>query len=164
MVACVQPVITTKTLYRFIAAVFVGVAVLLIGYSWSLIYSSTPSSANFPGREVAQTITAMWHERYHTKLDYVAGSRWIGGNIEFYSPDHPAVFVEWETRKAPWINMRELRKRGAVFVWDISEGESMPAAVKATFSPVAQTELEFFWHRNKRLQPAKIGVAFLAPE
>ncbi len=163
LLAWVQPAVTTKKLYRFIAAVFIVMGLLLTGYSVSLIHSSTPSSANFPGQDIAKAITQEWHDRYHTPLQYVAGSRWIGGNIGFYSPDHPAVFIEWDARKAPWINLRDLQKKGAVFVWDMSEGETLPAEVKAQFSLQKTSEMIFYWHRNKQLAPVKVGVAILAP-
>jgi 4-amino-4-deoxy-L-arabinose transferase-like glycosyltransferase len=164
LVMLCQPALTLMKLYRFMAAVFLLMALLIIGYCVSLIYSNSPSSANFPGREVAQFITQTWHEKYHTPLRYVAGSRWIGGNILHYSSDHPAVFVEWDVRKAPWIDLRDLQKQGAVFVWDIGEGETLPAEVKAKFSLQEETVVTFPWHRNKKIAPVKIGVAILEPE
>ena len=163
LIAWVQPAVTKPKLIRFIIAVFTMMSLLLAGYALSLVYSSTPSSANFPGREIANKITQQWHDTYHTKLEYVAGSRWIGGNIEFYSPDQPAVFVEWDTRKAPWINLHDLQKKGAVFVWEMSNDESMPDSVKSLFAPLPAKELIFYWHRNKNIAPIKIGVAVLPP-
>lgn len=164
LVALVQPNVTRAKLYQFITVIFIIMTLLVGGYCFSLTHSSTSSSANFPGREIAKTITDEWHQTYHTPLKYVAGSRWVGGNIGFYSPDHPSVFIEWDQRKAPWINLEEMRKNGAVFVWDITEGETLPDEVKAKFPLVSEKILTFSWHRNNKLAPVQIGVAVLAPK
>ncbi|TAK73669.1 MAG: glycosyltransferase family 39 protein [Gammaproteobacteria bacterium] len=160
-----RPHITAAKLYRFIATVFVLMGALLAGYSYSLIDSSDPSSANFPGREIAKAVTQTWHDTYHTPLAYVAGPRWVGGNIEFYSADHPAVFSEWNLTKAPWINIKEMEEKGAVFVWNISNNETLPEEIKNKFQGLtAPTIVKFAWHRDSgHLPPIQIGVAFLPP-
>jgi len=165
LVALIQPNMTKKKIIRFITFIFLFMGFLLSGYAISLIHSSSPSSANFPGREIARVITAEWHETYHTKLDYVGGSRWISGNISFYSPDHPAVFIEWDKKRAPWIDMTSMEQKGAIFVWDITHNETLPAAIRKRF-PQLQTSfvLTFPWYRDKKnLMLVKMGVAILGP-
>lgn len=157
LVAWMQPNITQQKLNRFIMAIFIVMSLLLTGYSVSLIHPSTSSSANFPGRELAERITEEWHTKYQTKLNYIAGSRWIGGNIGFYSADHPAVFIEWDQRKAPWINLNTLKKQGAVFVWEISAGESLPNEIKKSFALQEASAMTFKLHRNNKIDPVKIG-------
>lgn len=165
LLALLQPNLTQAKVYRFIITIIVFMGVLLTGYTLSLIDSSDASSANFPGKEIASTITNEWNQKYHTKLDYVAGSRWLGGNISFYSKDHPAVFVEWEKNRAPWIDIESLKNKGAVFVWDITGHESLPLEIQKEFSNLEPAKvMRFALHRNKRnLPPAEIGVAFLPP-
>lgn len=111
-------------------------------------------------------MTQEWRSNFHTPLTYVAGSRWIGGNIEFYSPDHPSVFMEWNNIKTTWINEADLKRKGAIFVWDISRNKTLPEEVKNRYPRLAQaTVREFEWHRNQyHLPPIKIGVAMLPPE
>lgn len=165
LMAATQPALTPVKAYRFVATIFILMGALVSGYSFSLINSSDTSSANFPGREIAQAITQQWHDDYHAPLEYVGGSRWIGGNIEFYSADHPSVFIEWDKRRAPWIDTQDLQKKGAVFVWDVSNDESMPEEIKQQFPRLQNTKvMEFTWHRNKKnLPPIKIGMAILPP-
>lgn len=165
LVGLIQPYITQAKLQRFLIMIFTVMGILLMGYSWSFINSSDTSSANFPGKSIAQTITQQWHDTYHTKLEYVAGSRWIGGNIEFYSTDHPAVFIEWDKRRAPWINETEIKQKGAVFVWDVDGNEKLPQAIEQKYPELAhKMVLTFAWLRNKNnLPPMKIGIAFLPP-
>ncbi len=99
---------------------------MLIGYSISLLDSPDTSSANFPGKEIAATLNARWRDTYHTPLSYVAGERWLGGNISFYSTDHPTVFMEWDDKRTTWINLDDMKKKGAIFVWDMSRENPCP--------------------------------------
>lgn len=165
ILAFIQPRMSQIKLHFFIAILFIFMGGLLGGYSLSHIQSNTPSSSNFPGDEIAKTITTAWKEVYHTKLSYVAGSRWVGGNIGFYSPDQPAVFIEWNKKKAPWIDLNDLQQKGAVFVWSITDGEQMPIRIQTQFPRLLKPiSLEFSWRRNcYHLPPIKIGVAFLPP-
>ncbi len=160
-----QPRLSLTKLRVFISGVAVLVSAMLIGYTFSLVDSSDPSTANFPGKLVAQTLTQQWRDKYHTELAYVAGSRWVGGNVGFYSDDHPAVFIEWNKRHAPWINETDLRRHGAIFVWSITDDESMPTDIQERFKTLQKPQvLEFAWQRNThKLSPIKIGVAILPP-
>jgi hypothetical protein len=160
-----QPYVQLTHVKRFVIVVYSMLFLMISGYSLSLIYSTTTSSANFGGKELAQLITQRWHDTYHTPLPYVAGSRWIGGNISFYSPDHPAVFIEWNTQRAPWINSTELLKKGAVFVWDIDGHETLPDEIRAAYPLLQQAQIiEINWKRNHHdIAPARIGIAMLPP-
>lgn len=162
----IRPRLTVAKCYAFFATVYLLLTCLLVGYSYSLIYSSTPSSANFPGQTIASAITEKWRDTFNTPLSYVAGSRWIGGNVSFYSKDHPSVFIEWNKQKAPWVNMKDLASKGAVFIWDISENETLPEDIIKQFPQLSRSfMLKFKWLRDKNSLPAiKIGVAFLPPE
>ncbi len=166
LVALLKPQLTTTKLKCFLASIFLLMILSAGIYSASIIDSRDMSSANFPGRSIANTLTQNWHDHYHTPLRYVAGSRWVGGNIGFYSPDHPTVFIEWDKRRAPWINILALKKQGAIFIWNISENETLPAAIQQQFPKLQKaTVMEFAWQRNKHhLAPTKLGVAILPPE
>lgn len=164
--ATVRPHLTKTKIHSFLALIYIFMCALLSGYSVSLIDSSDASSANFPGHQIAQRITQEWHETYHSKLVYVGGSRWVGGNIGFYSKDHPSVFIEWNRQRAPWINTKDMEKKGAVFIWDITDNESMPAEIQKQYPQLQKMSvLEFPWRRNiANLPPIKIGMAILPPQ
>lgn len=167
LLAIIQPHLSNKKIYSFIASIFLLMAILIIAYSLSLVRSTTVSSANYPGKDIAQTITALWHDHYHRRLNFVAGSRWLGGNISLYSHDHPAVFMEWSEERSPWIKVEDVDREGAVFVWDVSNDETLPESIKASFPRLLNpTIMEFNLHRNqdKRLPPIKVGIAILPPK
>lgn len=165
LISVLQPTITKKKLYYYVAIIYSMIVAFIACYILSLVKSPDPSSANFPGQAIADSITKTWHDTYHTPLKYVAGSRWIGGNIEFYSSDHPTVYIEWDHQRAPWININDLKKQGGVFVWNLTDHEAMPDEVKRQFKTLQPpTILQFDWQRNYyHLAPTKIAVAFLAP-
>lgn len=165
LLAVLPPRLSRTKLITLLAGIFSFMAALLISYSISLIDSSDTSSANFPGKEIAQAITQRWHDTYHTPVSYVAGQRWLAGNVSFYSTEQPAVFMEWDLVRSSWINLAELKKKGAIFVWDTTHDEPLPAQIAAAYPKLSKPMvMEFNWQRNRHhLPPIKLGVAFLPP-
>lgn len=164
LMAILQPQISKSKLYTFCLSIFCLTFMLVSGYCYSLLHSKSPSSANFPGRDIAKLITDTWHQNFNTKLQYIAGSRWVSGNVEFYSKDHPMVFISWDKKRSPWVDLAELKKDGAVFVWEISKREKLPVSVQKRFPSMSKPIiLEFSWKRNVHLPPIKIGMALLPP-
>lgn len=160
----IQPRLSSVKLEWFMGIFFTLMLGFVIGYAVLVSCFPRASSANFPGTEIAEAITKEWHQSYHTKLAYVAGSRWISGNISFYSIDHPAVFIEWDQKRAPWIDTNKLLQKGAVFVWDITNKETLPIEIRKKFPQLGRAEMrEFSWKRDKNIPSIKIGMAFLPP-
>lgn len=161
-----QPNITPSKFYRFMMVLFSLMALMVSAYCFSLIQAKEPSSANFPGRKIATVLTQIWNEKYHTPLRYVAGSRWIGGNIAFYSSDHPTVYINWNTHLSPWIDEAKLKRDGAIFVWNPSEAFAPPVqAIQKRFPQLRHPEqMQFEWLRNKNMTPIEVLVAFLPPQ
>lgn len=166
LIVGLQPYLTPAKFYRFVAMVFGFLIITVTAYSVSLIRANEPSSANYPGEKIAVLFTQYWHDKYHTPLKYIAGSRWLAGNIAFYSSDRPQVYIDWNHRMSPWINEQELKENGAIFVWDLSEDQRVAQdGVKKRFSQMSKPQVyEFAWLRNKNAPPVKIMVSFLPPE
>ncbi len=166
MMIALPPRLSLTKMYALLAGIISFIIIALTIYSTAIIDSSDTSSANFPGKEIAVTLTRLWKEKYHTPVNYVAGSRWIGGNISFYSEERPAVFMEWDPVRSTWINPADVRKKGAIFVWDITDRETLPEDVIKAYPRLTKPiVMEFNWQRNTRnLPPLKLGVAFLPPE
>jgi 4-amino-4-deoxy-L-arabinose transferase-like glycosyltransferase len=164
-IAYVQPRLTQGRLW-FFAAGFVGLVFsTLTGYALALKYPATPSSANFPGAQMASVLTREWHRTYHIPLFYVAGSRWMAGNIAYYSPDHPDVYVDWDKKSSQWINEKELKNKGAIFIWDPEKNEKLTPQLLARFKRLGPVKiLHFPWLRDHHQKSIEIEVAFLAPQ
>ena len=134
-------------------------------------------SDNYPAQAIANYVTQEWHDKYHTPLKYVAGSRYIGGYIAFYAKDHPSVLVEWNPEYSQWIDMKKFKKYGAVFVQDnyygtlvfgqhpdTHNGLVFPSAVLKKYPTLIILPVKYFqWHRDKRLAPIPVLIGFLPP-
>jgi 4-amino-4-deoxy-L-arabinose transferase-like glycosyltransferase len=109
-------------------------AVIAVLIGWPLIYAITeygepfvrdrPKATQYPGQLLAETVTKQWRERTGAPLTYVGGSELFGAGefaanlVAVYSPDKPHVLVHGNPEYSPWINMADLDRRGAVFVWE----------------------------------------------
>jgi 4-amino-4-deoxy-L-arabinose transferase-like glycosyltransferase len=187
LIAVIQPQINKTKITVFLSGIFALLIMLAGAYAISILFSSTVCTANFPGREIARSISEEWHHTYHSKLEYVAGSRWEAGNVSFYSADHPAVLIEWDRSRSPWINLKEMKKKGGVFIWEIKDTRIKNEDIKKQIQQEMQQEIqnkiqeypglanvkvkvmEFNWHQfagNKasmNFPPVKIALAFLPP-
>lgn len=168
LLAFMQPVITKARFFRFVL-ILAGLTILtVIIYSYSKLTAGDTSSANYPGRTMASVLTQTWHERYHTKLHFVAGPRWEAGNVAYYSADRPLVYMEWNARVSPWIDEQELIKKGALFIWpEKSTWKIEFKQLKQRFPNLqGLTLLHFSWQRQAYQQapPLAIWVAYLPPE
>ncbi len=124
-----------------------------------------PKADQFPGRLMAETLTRDWHQRYGTTLTYVGGSEFMANNVAVYSPDHPHVVAHGETRLSPWIDPADLRRRGAVLVWQTGQLGSDIKTLHANFGAF-QVEPELVlprltWHP---VSPEGMSYAFVPPQ
>lgn len=114
-----RPLVSTRSIKRFLMVIIA----LLIAWPIGFIivatqFQSSPWSSNYPAPEVANSVTQLWHQRYHSPLEYVAGDRFLAGYVSFYSKDRPQVFMEWNPDISTWINLNNLRCKGAIFIQD----------------------------------------------
>jgi len=166
LIAWLQPDISLAKLYRFLIAVSIFIIVISSGYTAALLKSKTTSSANFPGKAIATALTDEWHARYHTRLHFVGGTRFIAGNIAYYSKDDPTVFLNWDKAASPWIHQKKLKHDGGIFVWDTAAKENISYEdIKKKYPRLsAYKTLQFSWRRNKHLTPIYLHVVFVPPE
>ena len=58
-------------------------------------------------------------------------------NVAVYSPDRPHVIVHGKPQLSPWIDVADLDRRGAVFVWEqASTAPTLPEGLHARFPRV----------------------------
>jgi hypothetical protein len=129
-------------LRRFAAAFAIVFLVLPMAYAadekLEPLLRDRQKATHFPGRQMAAAITGAWHRRTGTPLHFVAGAPLRGGagefaanNLAVYSPDHPHVIVHGDPALSAWIDMADVRRKGAIIIWQ--GGKDMPAALKARF-------------------------------
>jgi hypothetical protein len=64
-------------------------------------------------------------------LAYVIAPMWEGGNIAHYAPERPRVLIDGSPARAPWIDLGDLRARGAIVVWPSGGERGLPPAFRA---------------------------------
>jgi 4-amino-4-deoxy-L-arabinose transferase-like glycosyltransferase len=83
----------------------------------------------FPGERLAAELDARFQAATGALPAYVIGSMWDGGNVAHYSPQHPQprVLIDGAPRRAPWIDLADLKAKGALVVWTESDPNVLPA-------------------------------------
>lgn len=172
--------LTRKQLKYFIVFIYGLMFLWALGYAEGLMIDQKHKhSDNYPAQEIADYVTNTYHQVYHKKLLYVAGSRYVGGYLAFYSKDHPSVWVEWNPDFSPWIDREHLQEYGAVFIQDnyygttvfgerpdTNEGKAFPKAILKQYPNLIILPVKYFsWKRgNKTLDKIPVLIAFLPPK
>jgi 4-amino-4-deoxy-L-arabinose transferase-like glycosyltransferase len=116
------------------ATVFViFIVVFVVNYAVLPFIDHRYRAVLFPGDALGASLTQRFHDATGTPLRYVIGSMWDGGNLAHYSPDQPQVLIDGAPARATWIDLADLRNKGAVVVW--TQGD--PAQLPAQFASVA---------------------------
>lgn len=165
-----HPHISAQSLKRFIVATFIILFFWPIAY---IIVSLQKDTGNFPAREMAQKATDIWHESFHTPLMYVAGDRYTAGYVGLHSTDHPHIWMEWSSQISTWINEKDLRCHGALFIQDSGHtrqhffsGLIFPKEILQKFPTLKiLPPIELPWYRNHLHQKnIKILIGLLPPD
>jgi hypothetical protein len=107
---------TLRALARagIVAAAFT--LVLLIAapiYPWVNYRLRPVGGAHAPYHEIAQELTKVWRDRFHTALPIVVGGYEVAAYVVFYSPDHPKMYADFDPALSPWIDYpAELTRKG----------------------------------------------------
>ena len=86
--------------------------VFLVNYSVLPLIDHRYRAVFYPGNTLAATLTQRFHDATGTKLRYVVGAMWDGGNLAHYSPDQPEVLIDGLPRRAPWIDLGRSAQEG----------------------------------------------------
>jgi hypothetical protein len=160
---------------RAFAVVFAGwIVIYAADEALEPLFRDRAKATQFPGRAVAEAITRRWHEVTNAPLVYVGqverpspgAGEFAANNVAVYSPDRPHVIIHGDVRLSPWIDLADLKRRGAVLVWEQGPGEpDFPAATRAHF-PNAEVQPLLTLPRQtvRAVTPTMIGYAFVRPE
>jgi hypothetical protein len=100
------------------AFVFIGMAIaFVVNYAVLPPIDLRYRAVLEPGQQIALDLQQRWRAATGVPLSYVVGDMWTGGNIGHYAPDHPRVLIEGNPARAPWIDLADLKKKGAIVVW-----------------------------------------------
>ena len=97
------------------AAVFGCLAIAFIAnYAMLPNYDHRYRAVFFPGADLARELSQRYRAATGRPIIYVIGSMWDGGNVAHYAPEHPRVLIDGKPERAPWIDLADLRSKGAV--------------------------------------------------
>jgi 4-amino-4-deoxy-L-arabinose transferase-like glycosyltransferase len=133
-----------------------------------------PKATQFAGRLLAETITRQWREATGTPLTYVAGAdfgpsgagEFAANTVAVYSPDHPHVVVHGDPKLSPWIDHSDLKRRGAVLIWEAPEpARELPDKLRITF-PRAELQPPLALRRQTLYprKPSIVNYALVPPQ
>jgi 4-amino-4-deoxy-L-arabinose transferase-like glycosyltransferase len=95
-------------------------------------YDVRHRAVQYPGDDLALEISSRWRAATGTPLVYVISDMWTGGNISHYdAAERPRVLIDGAPERAPWIDLADLRKRGAVVVWTELNSTRIPTQFRA---------------------------------
>jgi hypothetical protein len=127
-----------------------------------------PKATQFPGRALAEQVTRRWRDKFATALPYVGGGEFATNNIAVYSPDRPHVIVHADLGISPWIDFADLRRRGAVLVWEDGQIDAAQLARLRSDYPGLEVHEPITLPRqvfvdSAHVRAVRVHVAFVPP-
>jgi 4-amino-4-deoxy-L-arabinose transferase-like glycosyltransferase len=170
--AWIGPVSEPLRLRRY-AAAFIAVFVAM-PLAYAIVeglepaWRDRPKATQFPGRLLAETITRNWREKFATPLPYVGGGEFATNNIAVYSADRPRVIVHADPGISPWVDRDELRRSGAVIVWEDGQIDAAALAQLRSDYPGLKVQAPLTLPRQTfvargSVQPVRVHFAIVPP-
>jgi hypothetical protein len=88
-------------------------------------------AAFYPGDLIGAEASARFRALTGRPLAYVVGTMWTGGNVSHYAPERPRVLIDGSPRRTPWIDLGDLRAKGAIVIWDSGDPRTLPTRFRA---------------------------------
>jgi hypothetical protein len=117
----------------------------------------------FPGADLARELSQRYRTATGRPVIYVIGSMWDGGNVAHYAPDHPRVLIDGKPERAPWIDLADLRSKGAVVVWTDGDLNAVPPGLRSVAVDAA-VQPPFVLRDRRGDSSINVGWAILYPK
>jgi 4-amino-4-deoxy-L-arabinose transferase-like glycosyltransferase len=111
--------------------------VFIANYSFLPLIDQRYRAPFFPGGRLADELARRFRAATGRPLAYVIGTMWEGGNVGHYAREQPRVLIDGDPRRAPWIDVGDLRSKGAVVLWTCSENSKNKCDIDTAVMPVA---------------------------
>ncbi|MBV6487349.1 MAG: hypothetical protein GHHEDOFH_01294 [Pseudorhodoplanes sp.] len=134
----------------------------VINYTLMPAFDQRYRAVFFPGETFAREVADRFRAETGTPLAYVISTMWLGGNVAHYATERPRVLIDGNPRRAPWIDLDDLHRKGAVVLWTDLDTKMVPPA----FGPIAaeaevQAPLTMRFQRGDSHRSFVVGWAIL---
>lgn len=121
------------------------------------------SRIHYPGRETALYLADEWQKETGTPLAYVAGDMWPAAHLTLFAPSRPSMFLDHDPALSPWIDMKDVQKKGVLLVWT-GDGAEVPAMFKRLY-PLAtrQGSRSFHTAASGTMRPVTLNWIIVPP-
>ena len=116
----------------------------------------------FPGDDLGRELSQRYRAATGRPITYVIASMWDGGNIAHYAREHPRVLIDGKPERAPWIDLADLRSKGAVVVWTAGDLKSVPVGLRSVAAD-ASVQPPFMLRYRRGDSSLYVGWAILHP-
>jgi hypothetical protein len=116
----------------------------------------------YPGRDLARELADRYRAATGKPVAYVIGSMWDGGNVAHYAPSHPRVLIDGRPARAPWIDLADVKARGALVVWTAGDLHVIPPELRTVAADAAVQE-PFVLKDLRGDNVTNVGWAILLP-
>ena len=166
------PVTAAKPLARFAACFMVIFLGMPLAYAavegLEPLLRDRPKATQFPGHALARIVTQRWRDKFGSPLTYVGGGEFASNNIAVYSADRPHVIVHADVTLSPWIDRDDLKRRGAVLVWEDGQIDAAALGQLRSSFPGLEVQQPIVLPRQTfvtrgAMTPARVHLAFVPP-
>jgi 4-amino-4-deoxy-L-arabinose transferase-like glycosyltransferase len=145
------------------ATVFAVFAIAFIAnYAVLPLYDHRYRAVFFPGGDLGRELSKRYHAATGRPIVYVIGNMWDGGNVSHYAPDHPRVLIDGKPARAPWIDLTDLRTKGALVVWTVGDLTTIPPELRGVAADAA-VQPSFLLPFRRGDSSLNVGWAILQP-
>jgi hypothetical protein len=146
-------------------AVVFGLFALVFAASYSVLpaFDHRYRAVFYPGDRLADELARRFRAATGAPLTYVIGTMWDGGNVAHYAHEQPRVLIDGDPRRAPWIDLGDLRSKGAVVVWTDGDPRVMPMRLR-NIAGDAQVQPPFTLPFRRGEGTLTVGWAILRPQ
>jgi 4-amino-4-deoxy-L-arabinose transferase-like glycosyltransferase len=154
-----------------VARVLVIWALVFSGFAIAFVvnYGALPShdgryrAVLYPGEQLGAELSQRFRATTGQPLIYVISSMWDGGNVAHYAREQPRVLIDGNPRRAPWIDLADLNRRGALVLWTEGDRSELPATYRAV-AAAAQVQPPFSLPFLLGPRKLEVGWAILPPQ
>jgi hypothetical protein len=127
---------------------------------------ATELKVSEPSTAMGRFFTDSFNRRTGKPLAIVVGDERLGGLVALASPQRPSLLVDGAFERTPWLSEADLRDKGAIVVWPITDLAGAPPPHLRARYPDLVPEVPRAFERTiqGRLSLLRIGWAMIRPQ